>query len=161
MGELSDPQTLSISHDLRDFNSGNANLDQWLMDSAHRANQTNSARVVVIRDQNQVIAYSALATGSIVITDLPSEFRNGLSRHPVPIILLARLAVDTRYQGLGLAVGLLKHALVTALGVEQEDGVVALATHPIDQSAKSFYLKYGFVQSPGDKDLMALPLRRY
>jgi GNAT superfamily N-acetyltransferase len=116
---------------------------------------------VVIRDQNQVIAYSALATGSIVITDLPSEFRNGLSRHPVPIILLARLAVDTRYQGLGLAVGLLKHALVTALGVEQEDGVVALATHPIDQSAKSFYLKYGFVQSPGDKDLMALPLRRY
>lgn len=159
MGELSGPETLSLKHELKSFRSGNQNLDQWLKDSAHRSNQTKSSRVVVITDNEQVVAYSALATGSIVVSDLPSDYRAGLSRHPVPIILLARLAVDEKYQGRGLGIGLLKHALTTALAVQADVGVVALATHPIDSNARAFYLIHGFLDSPGETDLMVLPLK--
>jgi GNAT superfamily N-acetyltransferase len=109
------------------------------------------ARVFVSMDGDKVAGYYALATGGVDPEHAPPRVRKGVPRHPVPVVILARLAVDERYQGLGLGRALVRDALLRVLNVAEEVGVRALLVHAKDESAKEFYLAFGeFEESPTD-----------
>lgn len=159
MGEISQgPRLLDGSDSLVGFDSGNVDLDTWLKRKAILAQLANSARTFVVTDQGRVVAFFSLATGSITLSELPQSLRSGLARHPVPIVLLARLAVDQSYRGLGIARGMLQDAVRKTFLIQKNAGAVALGTHPIDANARSFYSAQGFLNSPKSDRLMLFPL---
>ncbi len=104
---------------------------------------------VIHRDQ-RVVGYYALAAASVEREEAPERVRKGLARHPIPVILLARLAVDHREQGKGLGAALLKDALIRAAGAADEIGARAVLVHAKDDDARAFYERFDFDPSPTD-----------
>ncbi len=158
MGKLTGPYPLTEGHILTEFNSGEDALDQWIQKHAHSAIEARSAQVFVVCDGDQVVGYSALATSAILYRELPSSQRSGLARHPVPTLLLARLAVDKSFQGQGIATALVRDAVAKAISIQAIAGVVSLIAHAKNQAAKDFYLSLGFVQSPVIENLVCFHL---
>lgn len=98
----------------------------------------------------QVIAYYTLIAGDVHRAQVPGSISHGLGRHPIPVVVLARLAVDHRYQGKGLGSGLLKDALLRVFEASDIIGVRALLVHAKDERVSDFYQRFGFLQSPTD-----------
>src|SRR4051794_27143980 len=109
---LSSPVPLEASHDLSAFDCGAAALNEYLKKYALVNHQNQSARTYVATRGNAVVGYYTLAAGSVSREETAKRVAKGLARHPVPIILLARLAVDRSEQGKGMGAGLLKDALL-------------------------------------------------
>jgi len=143
------PQPLAEAHQVADFNCGVASLDDWLKRRA-RSNQTSeTSRTFVVCADKKVIEYYALASGGITIGDTPGRFRRNMP-DPIPVVILARLAIDRAYQGKNLGRALFKDA---ALRVEQAGdaiGIRGIVVHAISEEAKAFYLALGFDPSPLD-----------
>jgi ribosomal protein S18 acetylase RimI-like enzyme len=158
MGKLTGPYPLTEGHILSDFDSGEEVLDLWLQEHARSAISARSAQVFVVCDGDQVVGYSALATSAILYRELPTSQRSGLARHPVPTLLLARLAVDKRQQGQGIATALVRDAVAKAIAIQAMAGVVTLIAHAKNQAAKDFYMSLGFVQSPVIENLVCFHL---
>jgi predicted N-acetyltransferase YhbS len=97
-----------------------------------------------------VVGYYTLAAGSARREETPVRVAKGLAAHPVPVILLARLAVDGNEKGKGLGRGLLKDAMLRASAAAEIVGCRAVLVHAKDETAKAFYLRFGFVPSPTD-----------
>jgi GNAT superfamily N-acetyltransferase len=93
---------LAPTHDLADFDSGSQPLDRYLQLHALQSQRANIAQTYVALQANQVIGYYSLVVGAMVYDDAPERLVRGTPRHPVPIILLARLAVDQAWQGRGV-----------------------------------------------------------
>jgi GNAT superfamily N-acetyltransferase len=96
----------------------------------------------------RVVAYYTLAAGSASPDDAPESVTQGLGRYRVPVILLARLAVDEQEKGQGLGAAILKDALRRALSAADVIGARAVLTHAKDDTARRFYERFGFVASP-------------
>jgi len=107
--------------------------------------------VYVTARDNRVVGYYTLAAGSVGHEQVPSRVAQGLGKYPVPIILLARLAVERTEQGKGLGSALLKDALLRALQAADLVGCRAVLVHAKDQTAQAFYRKFDFGSSPVDK----------
>jgi GNAT superfamily N-acetyltransferase len=136
------------SHDYLGFDCGKEPLNTFLIRHA-LANQSNdSSRTFVGLDGNRVVGYYSLAVSGIIYDHAPPRMAKGLARHPVPILLMARFAVDKNYHGLGIGAGLFKDALKRCLGVSREAGVRAFMVHAKDEEAKGFYLRYGMLECP-------------
>jgi ribosomal protein S18 acetylase RimI-like enzyme len=159
MGKLTGPLPLAEHHQFSEFRSGEEVLDQWIQKYARSAIDSKSAQVFVVCDDDRVVGYSALATSAILYRELPSSQRSGLSRHPVPTLLLARLAVDLDFQGQGIARVLLRDAVEKAISIQAVAGVVSLITHAKNQRAEDFYLSQGFTKSPVIENLMCFHLK--
>ncbi|HEY3047949.1 MAG TPA: GNAT family N-acetyltransferase [Polaromonas sp.] len=115
------------------------------------ANQANgSARTFVTLAQGQVFGYYSLAAASVEHAAVPQRVSRGLARHPIPMLLLARLAVDVRAQGRGVGRSLLQSALLKYLQACEVIGCRALMVHAKDEAAVRFYQGYGFEPSPVD-----------
>ena len=148
MSQFSGPLLLDKSHDFLEFDCGKEPLNTFLARHA-LANQANgSARTFVGLDGNRVIGYYSLAVSSILYDDAPERMAKGLARHPIPILLMARLAVDKDYQGQGVWKGHFKDALKRCLSVAKEAGVRAFMTHAKDEEARSLYLRFGMLECP-------------
>jgi GNAT superfamily N-acetyltransferase len=139
---------LEKGHDWTAFDSGSAPLDEYLRNFAIQNHQNRSARTYVATRGTRVVGYYTLAAGSVDRAETPDRVAKGLANYPVPIILLARLAVDRSEQGRGLGKGLLKDALVRVAQAAELIGCRALLVHAKDASAKAFYEKFGFIPSP-------------
>ena len=111
-------------------------------------NLNRSARTYVALSGTRLIGYYTLASGSVSRTEVPPRVAQGLGNYPVPITLLARLAVDLAEKGKGVGRGLLKDALLRAFQASDIVGSPAIVTHAKDDSERGFYEKFGFVQSP-------------
>ncbi|MEA1053412.1 GNAT family N-acetyltransferase [Lamprobacter modestohalophilus] len=152
------PQPLSAEHQLGDFSCGESSLDEWLR---HRAlsNQTSGASrtFVVTSDTGHVMAYDALAAGTVSHQDSPGKIRRNMP-DPVPVLVLARLAVDQRFQGQHIGGALLQDALRRAVSVAEQIGVRALMVHALNGSAVKFYTHYGFMPSPANPMTLMLAL---
>lgn len=110
------------------------------------------ATVFVCCDQDRVVGYYALATGGVDHVAAPGRVRQGLPRHAIPVILLARLAVDLTTQGDGLGRALVIHALAKVAALAEEVGIRALLVHAKDDGARAFYLSIAeFESSPTDE----------
>ena len=146
--KLHAPQPLSADHQLNTFNCGETSLDEWLKRRAI-LNQTNGAsRTFVVVDKNQlVMGYYALAAGAVHHQDATRSIRQNMP-DPIPVMVLARLAVDIRTQGMQLGAGLLRDAVDRSLAVAKNTGVRALLVHALHERAKEFYLYFGFQASP-------------
>src|SRR5581483_4641724 len=91
-----------------------------------------------------------LSVGHVAIDDAPERLKKGLARHAIPIMLLARLAVDRRWQGHGVGKALLKDAMRRTLWAADIAGIRAIAVHAKDEAAKAFYEKFDFIPAPTD-----------
>lgn len=144
------PEPLTASHDTSLFDCGKAPLNQFLQRYA-LVNQANgSARTFVSLSGGQISGYYSLAAASAEHAAAPSRVSKGLARHPIPMLLLARLAVDLKAQGLGLGRSLLQSALGKYLQASEVIGARALMVHAIDEAAIGFYQSFGFEPSPVD-----------
>ena len=97
------------------------------------------------------MGYYTLGTGTVKHTDAPEAVKKGLGRYPIPVIILARLAIDKSIQGQGFGEALLKDALKRALNVSRQVGVRAILVHAKDLEAREWYKKYDFIESPTDQ----------
>jgi GNAT superfamily N-acetyltransferase len=145
------PVPLDRIHDLSAFDCGAPALNDYLRKHAWQNHQNRSARTYVTARDNRVAGYYTLAAGSVHREDTPPRIAKGLGNYPVPIILLARLAVDRSEQGKGLGAALLKDALLRAAQASDIVGCRAVLVHAKDQQAQAFYRKYGFEPAPVDE----------
>ena len=106
-----------------------------------------------------VIGYYALAAGSIHQEDAPGKIKRNMP-NPIPAIVLGRLAVHSQWEGQGIGKGLLKDAVFRSVEISKIIGVKAMLCHSIDEQAKNFYVKYGFLQSPLNPLTVMLPLNQ-
>jgi GNAT superfamily N-acetyltransferase len=150
MSRFTGPVLLDKSHDFLLFDCGKEALNTFLTRHA-LANQANgSARTFVGLYENRVVGYYSLAVGSILFDEAPERIAKGLARHPIPVLLMARFAVDRNFQGMGIGGGLFKDALKRCLHVAKNAGVRAFMTHAKDEDAKSFYLRFGMIECPAN-----------
>lgn len=144
---LNAPILLSPSHEVESFDCGAEALNIYLKKFASINNQNSSSRTYAALRANQVAGYYTLTPGSVAREQAPQRVGKGLANHPVPIIILARLAVDKTEQGTGLGKGLLQDALLKIVNAAEIIGGRALLVHAKDERAKSFYEHFGFEPS--------------
>jgi len=154
------PLPLTAEHDTSAFTCGHESLNTWLQKRALANAASGASRTyVVCDDRNRVIGYYALAAGSIAGELAPGRLRRNMP-DPLPLIVLGRLAVHSDWSSRGIGSGLLKDAFLRSIQAAELIGVRALLCHAIDDEAKAFYLKYGFVESPLDARTMLVGLRQ-
>lgn len=156
--ELVAPQPLTSAHHCADFSCGEPVLDEWLKRRALANQVSGASRTFVVTDQEQrVYGYYAIAAGAVSHPLATGGVRRNMP-DPVPVVVLARLAVDQRAQGIKLGGSLLQDAVNRAVNVAQNTGVRALLVHALHERAKVFYEYYGFRASPADPLLLMLRL---
>jgi GNAT superfamily N-acetyltransferase len=106
-----------------------------------------------------VAGYFSLTVGQVDTVDAPERIRKGMGQYPVPVVILARLAVSREHQGRGIGVGMLQDAIRRTLVIAEQAGVRAMLTHPIDEDAARFYTRFGFVASPLREQQLLLLLK--
>jgi len=161
---LSAPKALNADHRLEDFECGKPALTTWLIRHARQAQSSGSAKTFVVNDALRVTGYFSLTVGQIDTFDAPDRIRRGMGQYPIPLVILARLAVDLDYQRQGLGYSLLQDAILRTLVIVDQAGIRALLTHPIDKDAEAFYRHFGFQSTPAnDRHLILLlkDARRY
>lgn len=152
MPRFSDPELLAPHHVLAGFHSGEASLDVWLRDRARGAAGAGSARtyVVVDAEQQRVVGYHALTVASVEHGAATPRARKGMPHHPIPVVLLARLAVDETVQRQGIGSFLLRDAMTRTAVAAGRFGIRALLVHALHDEARAFYLRHGPEPSPTD-----------
>lgn len=143
------PESLGSSHCIDFFDCGKPALNDWLVRHARQAQGSGSAKTFVVTDDNQrVIGYFSLTVGQIDTLEAPERIRKGMGQYPIPVAILARLAVSKDHQGRGIGIGLLQDAIRRSLMIAEQAGIRAILTHPIDDEAAHFYKRFGFIASP-------------
>jgi GNAT superfamily N-acetyltransferase len=145
---LNPPILLSTTHALSHFDCGQLPLNDYLKKFALQAQTGGGARTYVMARGAKVIGFYSLAPASISVEDAPARVIKGQGRYDVPVILMARFAVDLAEQGKGLGKALLRDALRRALNGAEAIGGRAFLVHAKDDEARNFYLKFGMEQSP-------------
>lgn len=155
---LSAPQPLADHHLLGNFTSGAMALDDWLKRRA-RANQASGAsRTFVVCEGDAVVGYYALASGAIAIQDAPGRFSRNMP-NPIPVVVLARLAVDQACQGRGLGRALFRDSAQRVANAADVIGIRGIVVHALSERAKAFYLALGFDPSPNDPMTLMVTLQ--
>jgi GNAT superfamily N-acetyltransferase len=139
---------LTADHDLTGFDCGNEQLDSWLRDHALASQRADIARTYLVLECETVVAYVSLTTGSIRPETAPKRYARGMPRHPLPTILIARLAVDHRSQGNRLGSRLLAEALRRAVQASDVAAARLVVVDAIDDRAAAFYRRWGFIDVP-------------
>jgi GNAT superfamily N-acetyltransferase len=146
--QLSAPQPLAATDRLDEFTCGETSLDDWLKRRALPNQLSGASRTFVVADpEGRVFGYYAMAAGAVSHQMATSNVRRNMP-DPVPVMVLARLAIDHRAQGIKLGAALLQDAVNRCVAVSQNVGVRALLVHALHDRAKQFYEHYGFQQSP-------------
>lgn len=157
---------ITVTDDVSSFDCGNPALNQFLQRFALVNQKANSAQTYVCCEQGTgpVIGYYSLAVGSVEPSAAAVRVIKGLARHPVPVMILARLAIDRKHQSAGLGRALLKDALLRTVQAADIAGIRAILVHAKDDAARSWYVNWGFEPSTTDpyhlflliKDLMKI-----
>ena len=143
-------EKLARHHAVDDFDCGREPLNRFLVRYALTNLLAGAAQTYLALDGEAVVGYYSLAVGQVEIANAAERLRKGLARHPIPVMLLARLAVHVDRQGQGLGAGLLKDAMLRTLRAAHIAGIRALVVHAKDDSAKAFYERFDFLPSPSD-----------
>lgn len=155
------PERLNAGHEVDAFDNGrHASLDQWLAERG-LASEGASARTYVVCDADRpgrVVGYYTITTAMEERAALPTaKLRRGMP-DKVPLLLIARLAVDIAFQGIGLGADLLADALRRCAAASEIAGVRAVIVHAIDDNAVGFYERHGFLASPLGERVLLLPI---
>lgn len=139
---------LRDEHVISAFDCQNRALNEYLVKHASQNQKRGLSNTYVALHKDRVIGYYSIATGSVQQNQAPKKVSRGLPKYDIPVVLLARLAVDGFYQGKGIGSGLLKDALVRSLQVSEIVGMRALIVHAKNEEAVQFYKKFDFDPSP-------------
>ncbi len=156
---LSSIEKLTAGHVLAGFDSGTPALNEWLVRFALVNQAAGTSQTYVTRRADRVVGYYAVSAGSVLREESPERVAKGLSRHPVPVAVIARLAVDRGEHGKGVGAALLKDALVRIAGAADIIGVRAVLVHAKDDKARAFYGRFDFISSPVDPLQMFLLMK--
>jgi predicted N-acetyltransferase YhbS len=156
---LARPEPLGADHQLEGFDCGKPALDDWLLRHARQAQGSGSAKTFVVADDARVAGYFSLTVGQVDTLDAPERIRKGMGQYPVPVVILARLAVSRQDQGHGIGLGLLRDAIRRTILIAEQAGIRAMLTHPIDEEAAKFYARFGFIASPLSAQQLLLLLK--
>jgi len=156
---LRGPEALGAEHRLEGFDCGKPALNDWLLRYARQAQGSGSAKTFVVADDNRVAGYFSLTVGQIDTLEAPERIRKGMGQYPVPVVILARLAVCTQDQGRGIGFGLLQDAIRRTMLIADQAGIRAMLTRPIDDDASRFYTRFGFIASPLREQQLLLLLK--
>jgi GNAT superfamily N-acetyltransferase len=143
-------EKLHRTHNVEQFVCGQPELDRFLIRHALQAQQSNSSQTYVAVSGDELVGFYTIVAGEIQHAQAPERVVKSMSRHPIPLLVLARLAVQINAQGRGIGSGLLLDALGRTLQVADVIGVRALAVHAKDDRAVAFYRHFGFTPSPSD-----------
>jgi GNAT superfamily N-acetyltransferase len=152
-------EKLRCDHVLEGFDCGKEPLNRFLIRNALQNQQANASQSYLLITAGGVIGYHTLVVGEVTFAAAPERLKKGLARHPVPIMLLARLAVNRDYQGRGVGQVLLKDALLRTLQAADIAGIRAFAVHAKDDEARAFYEHFDFIASPSDSMHLFLLLK--
>ena len=144
---ISAPEPLGVSHKIGDFISGVVSLDEWLKRRALANQASGAARTFVVCARHKVVGYYALASGAVHVATAPGRFRRNMP-DPIPVVVLARLAVDRSYQGRSLGRALVRDAARRVVNAAEAIGIRGILVHAISDDAKTFYVALGFEPSP-------------
>jgi GNAT superfamily N-acetyltransferase len=144
---LEAPEPLTEHHKIDAFESGVASLDEWLKRRSAPNQLSGASRTFVARDDDRVVAYYALASSAVAAAATRGRFRRNMP-DPIPVVILARLAIDRSHQGRGLGRALFQDAAKRVIHAADSIGIRGLLVHAISEEAKSFYLKLGLEVSP-------------
>ncbi|EIC1587299.1 GNAT family N-acetyltransferase [Escherichia coli] len=153
-------ERLTAEHDISDFYSGEEMLDTWLRTRALKNDSTGATRTFVLcaEGTRRVIGYYSLSTGSIQREDVTGAFRRNMPE-PIPVIIIARLAVDLVHQHQRFGGKLLREAVLRVLLVSKTVGVRGVIVHALTDDAKAFYKRFGFIESPTQSHTLMLSLK--
>jgi len=143
-------EKLRLDHKIQEFDCGREELNRYLHRYAWQNQQAEAAQTYVGIVGDSVIGYHALTVGHVSHAEAPTRLTKGLAHHPVPIMLIARLAVDRRWHGQGVGSALLRDAMQRTLQAADIAGIRAIAVHAKDEAARSFYQRFDFIPSPTD-----------
>jgi len=147
---LSPPQPLTEAHELAGFESGVPSLDDWLRRRALQNRGSGASRSFVVCDSGAtVVGYYALATSAVAVDASPGRFRRNMP-DPIPVVVLARLAIDRAHHGRGLGRALFQDAAMRVLQAADTIGIRGMLVHAISEEARAFYVRLGLVPSPLD-----------
>jgi GNAT superfamily N-acetyltransferase len=152
-------EKLHRTHNVEQFTCGQPELDRFLIRHALQAQQSNSSQTYVAVSGSEVVGFYTIVAGEAQHAQAPERVVKGMPRHPIPLLVLARLAVHTKAQGHGIGSGLLLDALGRTLQVADVIGVRALAVHAKDDRAIAFYRHFGFTPSPSDERHMFMIIK--
>jgi GNAT superfamily N-acetyltransferase len=143
-------EKLQRGHKIDDFDCGQEALNRFLIHHALQNQQAEASKTYVALAGERVLGYYTLVVGEVAHASAHERLTKGLARHPVPVMLLARLAIETGWQGKGLGSGLLKDAMKRTVQAADIAGIRAFAVHAKGDEAKSFYEHFGFTPLPSD-----------
>jgi GNAT superfamily N-acetyltransferase len=156
---ISAPALLSADHDTWQFRCQHESLTLWLQKHALTNNGRRGSRTHVVCDGSRVVGFYALAAGSVQHEHAQKAVTRNMPK-PIPAIVLGRLAVDADHQGQGIGAGLLQDAIFRALNAAHDIAARVLLCHAIDDDARSFYIRHGFLQSPAEELTVMLDLAK-
>jgi GNAT superfamily N-acetyltransferase len=143
-------EKLAGRHAVEGFDCGQEALNRFLTRFALPSQQANASQTYLGLADATVVGFYTLVVGEVAYDDAPERLTKGLAHHPVPLMLLARLAVVAAWKGRGVGAGLLKDAMRRTVRVADIVGIRALAAHAKDDAARAFYEHFGFIASPTD-----------
>ena len=137
-------EKLARKHELTSFDCDNEALNRFLTRFAWQNQQANAAQTYLALADDVVIGFYTLVVGEVAFEGAPKRLAKGLARHPIPVMLLARMGVAVDWQGRGVGAGLIKDALLRTVGAADIAGIRAFLVHAKDQNARRFYEHLGF-----------------
>jgi GNAT superfamily N-acetyltransferase len=150
VSEVRRVEKLRRDHPVEGLDCGREELNRYLVRYAWQNQQAGAAQTYVGIAGETIVGYHTLAVGQVILEDAADRLKKGLARHPIPIMLLARLATDRRWQGRGVGKALLQDAMQRTLQAADIAGIRALAVHAKEEEARRFYEHFDFVPSPAD-----------
>jgi GNAT superfamily N-acetyltransferase len=155
---LSAPEPLTDEHQTDSFQSGEPALDDWLKRRARPNQASGATRTYVVCEAKRVVAYYSLASGAIAQAHVPGRFRRNMP-DPIPVVVLARLAVDENYQGRGFGRAMFRDASRRVAQAADAIGIRGIIVHAISEEARKFYIALGFDPCPGEAMTLVVTLR--
>lgn len=158
-GEYEQVRKLSATDLVDNFDCGHPDLNQFLQRYAVVNQKSNSSQTYVCCYHGEIVGFYSLTVGSVDLDSASQRVTKGLARHPVPVMILARLAVDREHQGKGLGQALLKDALLRTAQAADIAGIRALLVHAKDEIARRWYESWEFEPGPTDPYHLFLMLK--
>jgi GNAT superfamily N-acetyltransferase len=152
-------EKLRRDHAVDGFDCGKDSLNRFLARHALQSQQAGASTSYVALQDDAVVGFYSLAVGQADYDDAPPRLTKGLARHPVPVMLLARLAVSAEHHGQKLGAGLLKDAMLRTLQAAEIAGIRALVVHAKADEARAFCERFDFTASPTDPYHLVLLLK--
>lgn len=146
---LTAPEPLAAAHVIADFDSGVPSLDEWLRRRAMQNQRSGASRTFVTCTEGRVVGYYALASSAVIPAAAPGRFRRNMP-DPIPVVVLARLAVDRTERGRRLGRALFQDAAKRVIHAAAAIGIRGMIVHALSEEAKAFYLTLGLEVSPLD-----------